>query len=356
MDISLDDEYEALECLRRLSGELRTTAAWLFERIDAAGPGDPDANSCMKAAIEALSLLGRVQHGTLTQFLARAHQNRALPGGVPAFLAATQGVSHGRARSLVEDAQRITVQPEINQYLAEGRLSPEGTRVVARTLKAVIGMKAETQRQAVVDAMETIEAKGVTEANRQIPRFEEKSESGSLEDIIARQRLRSFARMTVLDHGACRFDILLDGERALRMRAALDAFDLRVRRRQSVGLAIVPGDVRTAEQIAAEAFTRLAEVFLNSSNEKREAGFRVPTLLYGTLDVPNPVAETIYGDRLPGSILPQPDDPATDVVLFDREGRVVSLNGDPIDGGRFRNRKPQRRQKKFAFRSRLATD
>ena len=351
----LEDEDEALECFRRLTGELRTTAAWLFERIDKAGPADTDANSYTQAAIEALGLLGRVQHGTLMQFLARAHQRRAVPGGVPAFLAATQGVSHGRARALVEDAQRITVEPEVNEYLAEGRLGPEGTRVIARTLKAVAGMEADTQRQAVVDAMSTMEAEGVTKAAQQIPRFEEQSEPESLEDIMVRQRKRSFGRIARLDHGACRFDILLDGERALRLRAALDAFESCVRRRRSVGLDIVPDDVRTSEQIRAEAFTRLADVFLNASKENREAGFRVPTLLYGTLDVPDPVAETVYGDRLPGSLLPGLGDPETGIVLFDRDGRVVALNGEPVDKGSRWNRLTQRRPKRFAFRSRLAT-
>lgn len=354
MDTRPEEADEALECFRRLTGELRTTAAWLFGYIDEAEPTDKEPNPCIKAAIEELSLLGRVQHGLLLQFLARAHDKRAVPGGVPAFLAATQGVSLGRARTLVADAQRIGADPETNEHLAEGRFSSEGTRVIARTLKAVIGMEAGTQRQAVVDAIETMETEGVTKAAQRIPRFEEKSEPGSLEDIVARQRIRSFARMVRLDHGACRFDILLDAERALRLRAALDAFESCARGRRSVGLDMVAPDVRTAEQIGAEAFTRLAEVFINASTEQREAGFRVPTLLYGTLDVPNPVAETVYGDRLPGSALSRLDDPATEIVLFDRDGRVVGMNSQLIDKFGLWDRLTQRRQKKFAFRNRAA--
>lgn len=354
MDTRSADVDEALECFRRLTVELRTTAAWLFGYLDEAGHTDKEPNSCVKAAIEELSLLGRVQHGLLVQFLARAHHKRALPGGVPAFLAATQGVSLGRARTLVDDAQRITADLGINECLSEGRLTPEGTRVVARTLKAVVGMEADTQRQAVVDVIETLEAEGVTKAAQQIPRFEEKGEPGALEEIVARQRIRSFARMVKLDHGACRFDVLLDAERALRLRAALDAFESGARRRRSVGLDILAPDVRTAPQIAAEAFTRLAEVFINASTEKREADFKVPTLLYGTLDVPNPVAETVYGDQLPGSALSRIDASATEIVLFDRDGRVVGLSSQLVDKFGLRDRLTQRRQKKFAFRSRAA--
>lgn len=354
MGTKVEDVEEALECLRRLRCELRTTSASLFEYIDGAEPGDGETNSCIKAAIEELSLLGRVHHGTLMQFLARAHHSRAVPGGVPAFLAATQGVSLGRARTLVADAQRITVDPEINECLSEGRLAPEGTRVIARTLKAVVGMEADTQRQAVLDAITTIETEGVTKAAQQIPRFEEKCEPGSLEDIVARQRIRSFARMVRLDHGACRFDVLLDAERALRLRAALDAFESGARQRRSVGLDIVASDVRTAEQMGAEAFTRLAEVFINASREQREAGFAVPALLYGTLDVPNPVAKTVYGDELPGSALPRLDDAETEIVLFDREGRVVGLNRQLIDRFGMWDKLTPRRQRRFAFRSRTA--
>lgn len=357
MGSTLEELDKAQERLRSLTGELRMTSSRLLECIDEAGSDDGDTGANLTAAIEELSLLGRVQHGMLMQFLARAHQARAVPGGVPAFLAETQGVSHGRARSLVEDAQRITVDPEINKHLSEGRLSPEGTRVLARTLKAVAGAEADTQRQAVVDAIATIETEGVTRAVRQIPRLEEETDPGPLDEVVARQRSRSFARMVTLEHGACRYDILLDAERSLKLRAALDAFASGVRQRRSKGLDIVPKDVRTADQIRAEAFTRLAEVFLNASNENREAEFKIPTLLYGTLDVDNPLAETVYGDRLPGSLLSRPDDPATDVVLFDRDGRVISLNGEPIDkGSGVWSRLGRRRQRKgIAFRSQMTS-
>lgn len=354
VDTRLGEMEEALECFSRLTGELRTTSARMLECVDEAGPGDTESATCLKVAIEELGLLGRVQHGVLMQVLARAHQKRAVPGGVSAFLAGTQGVSQGRARTLVEDAKRISTEPVIGRRLTEGGLGPEGTRVIARTLKAVAGLELETQRQAVTDAITIIETDGVTKAAKQIPRIEERSERGSPEEIAARQRRRSFARVVKLDHGACRFEILLDAERALKVRSAVDAFGSCVVQRRSIGLDMVPDDVRTADQIRAEAFAHIAEAFINSGGAEREAEFSLPSLLYGTLGLANPGAKRIYVEKLHGSVASKSYGPSTDVALFDRDARSVGLNGRLIDKEGLWSRLKHRRQKKFTLRSRLA--
>jgi hypothetical protein len=60
----------------------------------------------------------------------------------------------------------------------------------------------------------------------------------------------------------CRFDVLLDPVRATTVRAALDLTVADwIRRRQFDQADPVPVDVRSTEQLCAQAVTRLAEVF-----------------------------------------------------------------------------------------------
>jgi hypothetical protein len=312
-----------LERLRELTSELRTSARRLLECVEETGSGDRDTDLYTAAAIEELSLLGRVQHGMLLQFLACARKNRALPGGAGDWLAATQCLSKGHARTLARDANRVTTNPEVLRQLTEGRLSPCATRVIARYMKAVAGTVLDTP-QTITDALTCIETEGVTEASRRIPKLDEQLDPEQLEELLVKQRARSFARMSRTDTGMYRLGMLLDPERAAHLMTGLDRYTVAVIRGSELeGGYELPTDVCTTVQIRAEAFVRMAQVFLSASDEQRGIKFSVPAILYATLDEDkNPTVETLYGDSLPPSRMPDPSDPAV-VVLLKGGGRSV---------------------------------
>ena len=318
---------EELERLRALTGELRTSARRLLERVEETASGDKDADVYTAAAIEELSLLGRVQHGMLLQFLACARKKRSLPGGAADWLASTQCLSNGHARTLARDANRVTTNPEVIRRLTEGGLSPDATRVIARYMKAVAGTVLDT-RQTITDAITCIETEGVTEAARRIPKLDERLDPEEREELLAKQRARSFARMSRTDTGMYRLGMMLDPERAAHLMTGLDRYTVAViRGGQAEGDYVLPTDACTAEQIRAEAFVRMAQVFLSASDEQRGIKFRVPAILFATLDGDSPTVETLYGDRLPASRMPDPEDAAVDVVLLNGADRFVD-NGN----------------------------
>jgi hypothetical protein len=329
---------EELKRLRELTGELRTSARRLLERVEETGSGDKDTDVYTAAAIEELSLLGRVQHGMLLQFLACAGKKRSLPGGAADWLASTQCLSNGHARTLARDANRVTTNPEVIRRLTEGRLSPDATRVIARYMKAVAGTVLDTP-QTITDAITCIETEGVTEASRRIPKLDERLDPEQLEELLTKQRARSYARMSRTDTGMYRLGMLLDPERAAHLMTGLDRYTVAViRGGQAEGDYALPTDVCTAVQIRAEAFVRMAQVFLSASDEQRGIKFSVPAILYATLDEDNPTVETLYGDPLPASRMPDPEDAAVDVVLLNSASRS-------IDDGNFFSRLAGLRQR-----------
>ena len=162
-------------------------------------------------------------------------------------------------------------------------------------------------------------------------------EPGTDEKRHARARERSFARFgQVGDGGMCRFEVLLDPVRGAVVRAAIEvqtgAF---IRARQVDGTELVAGDVRSTEQMNAEAVTRLAQVFLDAPAEQRGAAFSLPTLAVTMKDfpaeteIPDRCAVTAYGALIPASALPPEGDPRRRVLeVEDGSGR---LDGNSVD-------------------------
>ena len=71
----------------------------------------------------------------------------------------------------------------------------------------------------------------------------------------------------------------LDAERATTVRTALDTqVSTWLRTRQYDGKDLVPEDVTTTEQLTAQAFTRLAEVFLAATDKQRTEPY-TPTVV-----------------------------------------------------------------------------
>ena len=282
--------------------------------------------------LEAAELVGRCEqarHGQLIQLLGQVERIKGHRAGVKAWVATHLDVSDGKARGIAQAARRIGALPELAGPLSSGRVGADTVRALSRTVKAVVG---SGQDQAVVLAatLETAQHEGVGAANQRVRVLEHTIDPGSSEERLAKQRAKSFARVVELEDGMCRFDILLDPIRATTVRAALDqtAADW-IRQRQFDGTDPIPADVRSTEQIYAQAVVRFAEVFLDASPEQRGAQFTTSVLYTTPLDG-DELAVSVYGTLVPRSAITQPADPNAH-LLHTRNGQPVLLDGEEID-------------------------
>ena len=304
-----------------------------------------------EAVLEAAQLVGQCEqarHGQLIQLLGQAERVRAHRAGLKAWVATHLDVSDGRARGIAQAARRIGALPELAESLSSGRVGADTVRVLSRTVKAVEG-SGRDQGAELAATLETAQCEGVGAANRRVRVLEHTVDSGSSEELLARQRAKSFARVVELDDGMCRFDVLLDPVRATTVRAALDqtAADW-IRQRQFDGADPIPADVRSTEQIYAQVVTRLAEVFLTASPEQRSAQFNAQVLYTAPLDAgESELAVSAYGSLVPRNVITQPGQPGAH-VLQTRDGEPVLLDGEEID------REPAARLASAAQRTALA--
>ena len=282
--------------------------------------------------LEAAQVVGRCEqarHGQLIQLLGQAERIKGHRAGVKAWVATHLDVSDGKARGIAQAARRIGALPELAGPLSSGGVGADTVRVLSRTVKAVVGSGQD--RAAVLAAtLETARHDGVGAANRRVRVLEHTIDPGSSEELLAKQRAKSFARVIELDDGMCRLDILLDPIRATTVRAALDqtAADW-IRQRQFDRVDPIPADVRSTEQIYAQAMVRFAEVFLNATPEQRGAQFTTPALYTTPLDS-DELAVSVYGTLVPRSAITQPADPNAH-LLHTRNGQPVLLDGEEID-------------------------
>jgi HNH endonuclease len=277
--------------------------------------------------LEAAGQFGRreqADHGQLILVLAQADRVRAARGGVKAWVATHLDACDGRARGIAESARRIGSIPELAEPLCSGRIGADTVRALTRTAKAVAGTGRDTAA-ALAATLATVEREGVTAAKKQVQVLEHTLDPGRGEDLIARQRRRSFFRVVELGDGLCRFEAVLDAVRATTLRSAIDVQSADwIRRAQYDHQRPLPDDVRSTEQINAHALVRLAEVFHLAPPEVREARFS-PTVLYFTAQH---AAETVYGDLIPLSAIENPD---THLLEADEDGAPVALDGEKID-------------------------
>ena len=125
----------------------------------------------------------------------------------------------------------------------------------------------------------------------------------------------------------CRFDVLLDPIRATTVRAALDQTVADwIRRRQFDHVDAVPDDVRSTEQMCAQAVMRMAEVYLAASPEQRGAQFSTEVLYTAPLDT-DELATSVYGVLVPRAAIPAP----RAHLLQTKDGEPVLLDGEEID-------------------------
>lgn len=253
-----------------------------------------------------------------------------MPGGAPAWLAATQGLSNGHARALVNDANHLATVPGIAGQLSEGSLSPDATRVLARVLKAVADSDTETQQEAAAEVISEIQTKGVTQAAKLIPQLKKKASPCGADDILAAQRARSYARVIELDDGAHRYHMLLDAERSTQVNTALEAYAAHVyRRRQSDDVEILPADIRTTEQIAAHAFTRLAETFLGAGETDHETAAEPPIVFSRSPEPADRPVEAVQDSRRPVATTLDSGEPRANTIPLDTDVHPNTLSDEP---------------------------
>ena len=303
-----------------------------------------------EAVLEAAQVVGRCEqarHGQLIQLLGQAERVKAHRAGLKAWVATHLDVSDGKARGIAQAARRIGALPELAEPLSSGRVGADTVRALSRTVKAAEG-SGQDQVVALTATLETAQQDGVGAANRQVRVLEHTIDPGGSEELLAKQRAKSFARVVELEDGMCRFDILLDPIRATTVRAALDqtAADW-IRQRQYDHTDPIPADVRSTEQISAQVVTRLAEVFLTATPEQRSALFSAQVLYTAPLDDEGELATSVYGGLVPRSAITQPTDPGAH-LLQTRNDEPVLLDGEEID------RKPAARLASAVQRTALA--
>ena len=287
-----------------------------------------------EVVLEAAQLVGRCEqarHGQLIQLLGQAERVKAHRAGLKAWVATHLDVSDGKARGIAQAAKRIGALPELAESLSSGQVGADTVRVLSRTVKAVEG-SGQDQATALTATLETARREGVGAANRRVRVLEHTIAPGSSEELLAKQRAKSFARVVELEDGMCRFDVLLDPIRATTVRAALDqtAADW-IRQRQFDGADPIPTDVRSTEQISAQIVTQLAEVFLAASPEQRNAQFNPPVLYTAPLDAgEGELAVSVYGSLVPRTAITEPTDPNAHLLLT-KDGEPVLLDGEEID-------------------------
>lgn len=284
-------------------------------------PSDRAGAVELLAVAEVIGRREQAEHGHLLQVLAQADRVKAARGGTAAWVAGHLDVTDGRARNIAQSARRIGAIPELAEPLSSGAVGSGTVSVLSRTAKAVHNTSRDTVT-ALTAALETAQSDGVAVAKKQVRVLEETLEPGTSEQIVARQRARSFLRVTELDDGLCRFEVLLDAARATVLRSAIDAQAADwIRQAQHDHAKPLPEDIRSTEQINAHALVRLAEVFLAAPVEVREAAFTPPMLFLTSTTQDDPWTETVYGGLIPRSHL----------LHLDENGLPIRLDGAEID-------------------------
>ena len=329
VDVRAERIAAGLELIADAVGEI------LHEARAVGAKGDESVAVGVRAGIEELGRVGQALHGHLLVLVAEGDRLGVARGGMGPWLVSVLDVTEGRARGLAEDARRLGGVPELESELCSGRVGEDTVRALSRTVKAARRADVDVVGEAV-ETLRVARESGVRAGLERVRVLEERVEPGTVEQRHARARERSFARFCqVGDGGMCRFEVLLDPVRGATLRAAIEvqtgAF---IRARQVDGTELVAGDVRSTEQMNAEAVTRLAQVFLDAPAEQRGSSFSLPTLAVTMKDFPSPeipdrCAVTAYGALIPASALPAEGDPRRRVLEV--EGGTGRLDGSSVD-------------------------
>jgi hypothetical protein len=246
--------------------------------------GDHTEAEVVFEVAEAIGRCGQGLDGQLVQALAQADRISARKGVLKPWIATHLDVSDSKARGIAEAARRIGAIPELAESLSSGRVGADTIRTSDADCEGDRGHRTGHHRG--LDAVLEVSARdGVSAANREIRELEHALDPGSSQELLAKQRARSFARVIELEDGRCRVEALLDPVRATIVRSAIDqAVSAWIREGQYDGTDPLPEDVRTTEQMNAHALVRMAEVFVTAPSEVRGVKFTPPMLFTAPLN------------------------------------------------------------------------
>ena len=330
-------------------GQIRLAATQLLATLGEAEVGDRAAAALSLELAASLGVVEQATHGLRLQVLAQADRLKAARGGIGPWLAAQQGQTKGHARNLAQDARLLATVPHLGPELVSGELSADAVHLLARTVKACKNTTMDAAEE-VAAALEVTRTEGVSAAAEHVRDLEHRLDPNKFKKLHERQRERSQARSGQLDNGMWRFEILLDPARAAVLKAALDALTgswLRTQGRD--GIAVLPPDVKSTEQITAHAFHHLAQVFLAAPTTLRHAAFSPPVVFFAPLPgtesmhdstsqtqtsggrIPAGCAITAYGDAVPLPALGPVHDSTAHLLHTDQDGQLILLDGEEID-------------------------
>lgn len=322
----LRNQLEQLAKLDARRDEIITASLQIARDLDAA---DLEGAAQLLKLAEAIGTREQADHGQLILALAQIDRVKASRGGLTAWVATHLDATDGRARAIAESARRIGAIPELAEPLASGRIGTDTARILTRTAKATTGTALDTTT-AVTQALATAETEGISAARQHVRTLEHTLNPAAGRELIPRQRARSFLRVAELENGMCHIEVLLDAVRATTLRSAIDlqAADW-IRQAQYDHAQPLPDDVRTTEQINAQALVHLAEVYHNAPAGLRQARF-TPPMLYFTPKKKNQtdLAETVYGTLVPEAAIESPD---VHLLELDDDGLPIALDGVKID-------------------------
>jgi hypothetical protein len=332
------NESRAEELQQRISAYTAHNAAAdrEFEHLHALlldlDPEDRKSAPLLLDLAEAAGICEQARYGQLIQILAQAERVKATAkGGIIPWVATHLDTTKGRALAMANSAREIGAEPELAQILSSGQIGSDTVKMLARTSRAT-KTSSKDKTEALTEALEISLREGVTAANKHVRLLEEALDPGQAKKILDQQRARSFARFVEVDSGMVRIEALLDPARATTIRAAVDAYVSGcIRARQLDGIEIVAADVRSTEQLQAQAIARLGELFLIMSPTQHEISFTPQCLYHAAINVEEgQLAESIYGDLFPRDILAPIGDPAAHLIET-IDGQPIYLDGKIID-------------------------
>jgi hypothetical protein len=315
------------------------------------GVGEHDIDVMLEAA-EVVGRCEQARYGQLVQLLAQADRMSTRKGVLKPWIATHLDVSDSKARGIAEAARRIGAMPELAESLSSGRVGADTVRTLTRTAKAIEGTSQDSTTT-LAGMLEVSARDGVSAANREIRELEHTLDPGSSQELLARQRARSFVRVIELEDGRCRIEALLDPVRATILRSAIDqAVSAWIREGQYDGTDPLPEDVRTTEQMNAHALVRMAEVFVTAPPVVRGVKFTPPMLFTAPLNDADGLAETVYGTTVPVAGIGDPD---AHLLQHDADGVPVLLDGVNIDADPAARLASPAQRTALAFRDRHCT-
>ncbi len=317
----------------------------LLGRARAVEPGrDEDTADAVRCGIVEVGQLAQAVNGLLLALVAEGDRLGVARGGIGPWLATVLDVTEGRARALAHDARTLATIPQLEPALCSGGIGQDSVRALARTVKAVRRTGLDPAAE-VDETLRVTREQGARAGLERVRALEEHLDPGSVEQRHAQARERSFARIAIApDTQMHRCEILLDPARGAVLQAAIELQVAEmIRVRQFDGAETVPQDVRTTEQMNAEAVTRMAQVFLDAPAGQRNAHFTLPALavtvhnpasvqdpasVHGAASVQDPGSVHVRASvQDPGSV----QDPASVITVQD-PASLITVRGPVLDG------------------------